>query len=141
MIIRNVRENDALSLKSLLVQLGYPLLEQRDIQHQIRLHSQEGYHILVAEIQDEVVGLIALHYFEYFHLNGKLGRISTFCVDEHFRSQGIGIKLLEESEIFFKQKGCVRVEITSNIRRTATHPFYLNRGYKENSKRFIKDLG
>ncbi len=139
MVIRNARENDALFLKHLLVQLGYSLDEEEILQG-ITQHRQEGYHLLVAEIDQEVVGFIALHWFDLFHTRRKLGRISAFCVDERFRSQGIGLKLLKETEIFFKLRGCSRIEVTSNSKRTLTHQFYLNRGYTEDSRRFLKSI-
>jgi GNAT superfamily N-acetyltransferase len=140
MIIRSAKENDVLSLKRLLVQLGYAQRDELEIQQAITQHEQEGYQLLVAEVDQEVVGFISLHWFDLFHRPEKLGRISAFCVDERFRSRGIGKRLLEETENIFRANGCARIEVTSNSRRTQAHQFYLNRGYTEDSKRFVKNI-
>jgi GNAT superfamily N-acetyltransferase len=107
-MIRSARAEDVLSLRRLLVQLGYPKLNEKEVQDKINLYLQERYHLLVAEIDQEVVGFISLHWFAHFHSPGSIGRISAFCVDERFRSQGIGIKLLEAAEDFFKTRGCTK---------------------------------
>ncbi len=138
MSIRDAKESDVLFLKRLLLQLGYPDQDEIGIQQKIKHHGQEGYRLFVAEIDQEVVGFIALHWFHLLHSAGNLGRISAFCVDERFRSQGIGIRLLETAEGLLKLKGCGKIEVTSNPKRTRTHHFYLKQGYTEDSKRFVK---
>jgi len=138
MLIREAKESDVLFLKRLLVQLGYPDQDETGVQQRINHHGKEGYRLLVAEIDQEVVGFIALHWFHLLHLAGNLGRISAFCVDERFRSQGIGMRLLETAEELLKSKGCGKIEVMSNLKRTRTHQFYLKQKYTEESKRFVK---
>ena len=138
MNIRVATERDTAFLKSLLAQLGYPGLDDEEVRGKIAHYSQDGYALLVADTGMEVVGFISLHWFDIFHSPGKIGRISAFCVDDRVRGQGIGLALLTEAEDFFKVKGCVKIEVTSNERRTLTHQFYLNRGYVQHSKRFVK---
>ena len=138
MIIRQAAIQDSIFIKRLLIQLGYPDLTEEDVRKKIACYAEQNYHLLVAEIDQEVVGFISLHWFDFFHSLGKIGRISAFCVDEHFRSQQIGRQLLEAAEVFLRQQGCSKIEVTSNIRRTRTHEFYLKRGYIEDSKRFRK---
>jgi N-acetylglutamate synthase-like GNAT family acetyltransferase len=108
MQIREAKESDVLFLKRLLVQLGYPDHDETGVQQRIDHHRQEGYRLLVAEMDQEVVGFIALHWFHLLHLTGNLGRISAFRVDERFRSPGIGVRLLETAEEFLQSKGAER---------------------------------
>ncbi len=138
MLIRQAHSSDARSISKLLAQLGYPDIHEEMAKEKIKIHTTEGYHLLVAEIDSQVVGFIALHWFELMHWKEKIGRMTAFCVDENFRSQGVGKQLLKASETFLKDKGCVKFEVTSNVRRTRTHGFYLNNGYVEDSKRFVK---
>src|SRR5258708_32254088 len=138
MLIRAAAETDAKALNRLIRQLGYPGLSEYTIQKRLKRYQQDDYAFLVTEIDNEVVAFIALHWFDFFHLDGRIGRISAFCVDEGHRSKGIGIQLLEEAERVFKLKGCSKIEVTSHARRTLTHQFYLNREYLEESKRFSK---
>lgn len=138
MTIRQANLSDAEAVRQLLAQLGYPDLSEKDVIEKIKSHRHPGYQILVAEIGEKVVGFIALHWFDLVHWKEKLGRITSFCVDEGVRSQGVGRKLLDASEKFLLSNGCVKIEVTSNVRRTRAHEFYLKLGYVEDSKRFVK---
>ena len=137
-MIRSALATDVKALKRLLGQLGYPDLDDDLVLQKIRLHQNGTYRLLVYETGERVVGFIALHWFELIHLRSSLGRISAFCVDEEFRSQGIGSALLEAAESMLAAMGCGKIEVTSNAKRLDTHAFYLGRGYKEDSKRFVK---
>ena len=138
MIIRKATTSDASAIQRLLVQLGYPDFSENDVMEKIKLYTQAGYCMLVAETERQVVGFISLHWFELVHWKGKLGRITSFCIDEKFRSKGVGQQLLQAGEkILFKEES-VKIEVTSNARRTQAHSFYLKAGYVEDSRRFVK---
>lgn len=138
MILRQARQNDIVALKRLLIQLGYSSLSEDRVGEKIRRYEREGYKIIVCEIEKEVVGFISLHWFDIFHSPGYMGRITAFCVDENFRSRGIGKQLLSHAEKIFIGRGCTKLEVTSNARRAQTHEFYLKAGYIEDSRRFVK---
>jgi GNAT superfamily N-acetyltransferase len=141
MIIRKADSRDSSSIKKLLIQLGYPGLSIDETHKKISDYDRDSYHLLVSEVENEVAGFISLHWFDIFHSPGKMGRITAFCVDEKFRSQGIGQKLLKASEEFLVSKGCTKIEVTSNEKRIRTHQFYPKVGYTEDSRRFVKYPG
>ncbi len=138
MTLRQALSSDTKSIQSLLSQLGYPDFQEKDVDNKILLHKQEGYHMLVAEEGSKVAGFIALHWFDLAHWHGKLGRISAFCIDEEYRGRGIGQKMLQAAENMMLVKGCIKIEVTSNMKRTGAHAFYLKAGYVEDSRRFVK---
>ncbi len=140
MIVRIAQSGDEPFIARLLDQLGYPVSDASLVAERIRQHSEMGYKFLVAEADREVIGFIALHWFNLVHMPFSLGRISAFCVDELHRGNGVGILLLEEAERVFRSVGCGKIEVTSNARRSDTHAFYLNRKYVEDSRRFVKYL-
>jgi len=139
MIIRQGSLADSPSIDKLLTQLGYPQQGNESVEA-IKSYGLEGYHFLVGEIDSVVVGFASLHWFDMFHTRGKMGRITAICVIEEQRSLGIGRELLLAAEEFLKFKGCVKVEVTTNLKRILTHEFYLKNGYIIDSKRFIKQL-
>jgi GNAT superfamily N-acetyltransferase len=139
MIVRQGIPSDSSSIHKLLAQLGYPQ-ENGKVVEAIESYHREGYYLLVGEVNNTVVGFVSLHWFDMFHARGKIGRITAMCIEEDLRSKGIGHKLLMASEEFLKEKGCIKVEVTSNLKRTLTHEFYAKNGYGINSKRFIKEL-
>ena len=138
MTIRQAKPSDAEKIKSLLGQLGYADFEVPDVVVKIKSYDAPGYIILVAEIEEHVVGFISMHWFDLAHWKGKMGRITSFCVDQNFRSQAVGHQLLSAGEEVFRKEGCVKFEVTSNLKRTRAHGFYLREGYLEDSKRFVK---
>ena len=138
MIIREALEKDAPALKELLIQLGYSTLDVEATNQKISTYSQDGYALLVTEAEGNVTGFIALHWFDIFHSPGKIGRITAFCIDEKQRAHGQGKLLLKAAEELLKSKGCNKLEVTSNEKRTRTHQFYLDCGYAVDSRRFVK---
>jgi N-acetylglutamate synthase-like GNAT family acetyltransferase len=138
MVFRQATIQDVTSIKALLAQLGYPDLTVDEVKEKIEAYAREHYYLIVSEIDKKVVGFVALHWIEVMHFQGKLGRITAFCVDENFRSKEIGTRMLAASESFLQQQGCFKIEVASNIRRNRSHKFYLERGYVEDSKRFTK---
>lgn len=139
MIFRQGMLSDSSSIHKLLAQLGYPQ-EDGKVVEAMESYHREGYYLLVGEDENTIVGFASLHWFDMFHARGKMGRITAMCVLEDLRSKGIGRELLLASEEFLKGKGCVKVEVTSSLKRTLTHEFYAKNGYEINSKRFIKKL-
>jgi GNAT superfamily N-acetyltransferase len=137
-IIRHATSSDASAIKDLLIQLGYPKLTVDETNQKISSYSSENYALLIIEADHEVAGFISLHWFDIFHSVGKIGRMTAFCVDEKHRGQGLGKKLLKAAEDFLISKGCNKLEVTSNEKRTRTHKFYADCGYMEDSRRFVK---
>jgi GNAT superfamily N-acetyltransferase len=104
----------------------------------MEFYTQPSYRILVARKEETTVGFIALHFYDELHLPGPVGRITSFCVNEIMRGTGVGTALLAAAEDFFKEKGCIKIQVTSNLRRLQTHHYYLHHGYQETSKHFVK---
>jgi GNAT superfamily N-acetyltransferase len=138
MVIRQASLSDAFYVQKLIGQLGYPDASLEMVSQKIQLHEGGGYHLLVAEHESEVIAFISLHWFEFLHALGKIGRITVFCVDDRYRSKGVGKTLLAEAEKYLIKQGCVKFEVTSNLARERTHQFYLQNGYVIDSKRFVK---
>jgi len=127
----------ALALTDLLKQLGYAADEAHVIDR-IKTHGQPGYKILVAKSEEKIVGYIGLHLTYMLHHTNPIGRVTSFCVDESSRKEGVGSLLLAEAEKYFEQNRCVKIEVTSNTKRTGTHHYYLQRGYIQTSQHFVK---
>jgi len=140
MTIREATLDDGPALLQLLDQLGYPNLNLEDTRINIQRHREPGYCILVGEIDGHVIAFITLHVFNVLHWSAPFGRISSFCVEEGFRSKGAGRLLLHAGEEWLQANGCWKIEVTSNARRIRAHQFYLNLGYAEDSRRFTKYL-
>ena|SRR3989344_4993217 len=80
--------------------------------------------ILVATIESEVVGSV---YMVQDIWNSFIFRLA---VQTNFRGQGIGSRLLDESEKILKDKGCKNVALLVRADEGELIDFYKNRGYK-----------
>lgn len=138
MDIRQAAFSDAFYIQQLLAQLGYPDVTLEMVSQKIQLHQGPAYHLLVATDQYEVIAFISLHWFEFLHAAGKVGRINTFCVDQRHRGKGVGKLLMTAAEQYLLGQGCAKFEVSSNQKRFPAHRFYLGCGYVEDSKRFVK---
>lgn len=138
--IEDAKSEDAKGLAILLGQLGYPVADW-EAMNKIQLQKSPTYKLLVAKEENQVLGFIALHFYHAFHLPAPVGRITAFCVNERVRGSGIGSLLLTTAEDFFHQHHCYKIEVTSNLKRTSTHQYYLQRGFTETSRHFVKLFG
>lgn len=139
MVIREANKTDALILSQLLAQLGYPASIDES-ERRIQFYKQDGYRLLMAELGDQTIAFIALHWYRAIHHSEMIGRVVAFCVDERYRAKGSGSRLLKYAEDFFQDLHCMKVELTSNLRRKESHEFYFRRGYQQTSMHFVKFL-
>lgn len=137
MTIQIANAEDAPDLVILLNQLGYQI-EVGEVATRINLYQEKDYRLLVGKVNDVTIGFIALHISNTMHLPGRLGRITSFCVIESLRGTGVGNALLAAAEEYFKENSCYKIEVTSNVKRKFAHTYYLNRGYEETNKHFVK---
>jgi len=132
---------DASALSALLDSLGYPgtapFIERRIAQ--LLSHPDES--LLVAVSDDEVIGVISLHFVPQLALSGDICRISYLCVSEQARGQGVGAMLEERAVTIARQRGCDRIELHCHERRTDAHRFYYRQRYVEYPKYLYKLLG
>ncbi|WP_235195286.1 GNAT family N-acetyltransferase [Pseudomonas brassicacearum] len=97
--------------------------------------------MLLAQDGENIVGVISLHVLELFHQPGRLGRITSLVVDDNFRGQGVGAKLVAAADAFFTSQLCIRAEVTSSDHRIEAHTFYQRLGYAADERRFVKQYG
>jgi len=102
--------------------------------------------IYIAENEGRIVGFIAgmiprqSQEESLETVPSKAGRITELFIDEQFRGQGIGKRLIEKMEEYFRQNGCdvSRVEVFEpNVK---AHNFYQKLGYQDRSIDMLKNL-
>ncbi|MGB8179634.1 MAG: GNAT family N-acetyltransferase [Acidimicrobiales bacterium] len=97
--------------------------------------------VLVAVVNDEVVGLTQVMVFPHFqHTGGWCAELESVHVRSDLRGRGIGAKLLGAAEALARREGCYRVQLTSRKVRRDAHRFYEAQGYTSTSQGFKKLL-
>lgn len=138
--IRDATTTDSPSIARLVTQLGYPSSEEEIRGRLAAFSGRPDYAVWVAESSGRVVGLagVFLHYALEF--DGAYGRLLGLVVDEPYRGQGIGKKLLERTEGWLAEHGITKLTLTSGYQRTEAHEFYRRLGYADTGLRFGKNL-
>jgi GNAT superfamily N-acetyltransferase len=137
--IRDARATDAAAIASLLAQLGYPT--QADaVPSRLERLAIVGDRVVVAELDDQVVGLAQLHVFPTLEHEQPAAKVSALVVDEAYRGEGIGRALVEAMEAEARARRCVLLFLTTSARREDAHEFYRRVGLEETGKRFGKPL-
>jgi len=138
--LRAARPEDADALVGLLAQLGYPDTAAFMAR---RLAEQLGHAdawLRVAADGSRVLGFISLHFMPQLALAGDFCRVSYLCVGEGARDRGIGEALLAAAEQEARRRGCDRMELHCDQRRTAAHRFYERLGYSDAPRYYRKAL-
>jgi N-acetylglutamate synthase-like GNAT family acetyltransferase len=140
MNIRKAEVKDAEVIARLLEQLGYPT-ENGLVARRLSLLTDNDEHLdVVVEVENNILGFMSLHFIPQIAFDADYAVISYLVVDEKTRKQGIG-RILEEYAVEITVKrGCRRIFLHSNARRTDAHRFYLRQGYQEYAKAFVKYL-
>ena len=141
MEIRRAQPDDVAPIIDLMDELGYRVTDEL-IRHKLAaLRDSVEDAVLVAVVDQRVVGCISLHAFFMFHVEGKIGRITSFVVTSKVRSQGIGAALLDAAHRWFESVGCTKFELTSGDQRVRAHQFYESHGYRRGGQRLTRDAG
>ncbi|HHF7346966.1 TPA: GNAT family N-acetyltransferase [Legionella feeleii] len=130
-IIRSAAKQDATALLPLLEQLGYPQ-NLEDIENRIALFTQQdGYGIAVAEHNKKIIACIAWSTSTIFVSSKIRIHVEALVVDNQYRGQGIGKKLMHFLEGYAKVFCPCIIDLTSSQRRAedGSHDFYKKLGY------------
>ena len=97
-------------------------------------------HYFVYCIDNKIVGFISLNIEQKLHHHDKVCTIEELVIHPEYRNQKIGGKLLTHGINTAKDNNCEIIELTSNIRRTKAHSFYLQHGFTKDSYKFSRKL-
>ncbi|WP_306475031.1 GNAT family N-acetyltransferase [Bacillus pseudomycoides] len=120
--------------------LGYPTTVEKMKVRLQNIFSHPDYYTLVAEENERVIGMIGLCTGILYTEDGIYAHIIALVVDEEFRNQGIGKRLIETAEKCAMEQGIDSICLDSGNReeRYHAHQFYKCMGYVEKSTGFVK---
>jgi GNAT superfamily N-acetyltransferase len=138
-LIRYANEADLADITFLMSELGYETTESEVTNRLSKLNSNSDYHTLVAEIDNQVVGLLGLHIGLSYEFNGCYGRVICLVVNQQYRNNGIGKQLIiRAKEIVIEHDGsAIALNSGNRTDRKDAHKFYLKSGFIAKSTGFI----
>ena len=123
-------------VQELLGQLGY-VFTADEVQARLDLlATSDKDPVLLATQNDEVVGLIALHFATMLQEREPVARITALVVRDGVRGAGIGKLLVDAGGNLARQSGCGRLELTTANARTEAHAFYRRLGFTNSALGF-----
>jgi ribosomal protein S18 acetylase RimI-like enzyme len=102
--------------------------------------SDAGFRTFVAEIDDQVCGMIGTLTHASHEHNDPSGKIIALVVSKKQRRSGIGRALIAAAERDFARRSVTRVTLTTRFERKDAHQFYEALGYSRTGLRFAKNL-
>jgi GNAT superfamily N-acetyltransferase len=139
------RENDVISILKLYenaLDKGKRILTVEEASLIFKKMSQyPDYHIYMAKINNEVIGSFALLIMDNLaHFGTPSAIVEDVVVAENFQNLGIGKLMMEFAMQKAREKGCYKMVLSSNLKRTYAHRFYERLGFEKHGFSFKIDL-
>jgi ribosomal protein S18 acetylase RimI-like enzyme len=98
--------------------------------HQIE--SDPNNELIVAETDGRVVGTMQITFTPSISFQGGMrATVESVRVDELFRGRGIGREMMLWAMTRARSRGCISMQLTTNISRTDAHRFYETLGFEK----------
>jgi (aminoalkyl)phosphonate N-acetyltransferase len=97
-------------------------------------------HLLYGIKMDKLVGYIHLRLEKQLHHAGLVVEILELVIDDKYRSQKLGKRLLDFATSYSTSIGADHIELTTNIKRDRAHQFYIREGFSQTSYKFVKSF-
>lgn len=123
-VFQNDKENDP------DMDLNWPYTE-KGIKYYQKLANGTYGHCLVAEINDNPVGYVALSIKDFGYRKSKYVEVENIGVSPEFRSKGIGAMLMDSASEWAKQQGADRLFVEAFWGNTQAVKYYKNNGFVE----------
>jgi GNAT superfamily N-acetyltransferase len=140
--IRLAQPSDHARMAELAGQLSYPSTPEEIARRLQGIKGSAEAAVFVAELDSgEIAGWIAVFVYRTVEADAR-AEVSGLVVDERFRSQRVGERLLTHAEEWAREKGCWAIGLRSNVIRDRAHAFYERGGYThvKTQKAFRKQL-
>jgi ribosomal protein S18 acetylase RimI-like enzyme len=102
------------------------------------LLAQAGAHVLVAELDGRVVGMITLQTLISTAEGAPVGLVEDLVVAETHRGKGIGRQLLQTLESRTRDTGSTRLQLLADSDNTPALDFYTRRGWRRTSLQALR---
>jgi ribosomal protein S18 acetylase RimI-like enzyme len=106
-----------------------------------KMQSYPDYTLYVAETEAGLVGTFALLVMDNLgHFGTPSGVVEDVAVRPDQQGKGIGKKMMDFALDRCREKGCYKMALSSNLRRTDAHRFYESLGFRKHGFSFLMEI-
>ncbi len=128
-VIRSARLSDEDVIYSLVAELEEQELDRESFELIFRENlSSPDIRYLVAEENGLIAGFVSVHFQRLLHHVSLVAEVQELIVTKEARGRGLGAGLLAAARAEAEKRGCTRMEVCCNKRRTLSHAFYESQG-------------
>ncbi|MCF0070949.1 GNAT family N-acetyltransferase [Dyadobacter sp. CY261] len=92
----------------------------------------------LAEHSSRPVGMVSCHIQPLLHHAALVSEIQEMYVEPEYRSQQVGMALMEYVTRFAKEEGAIQMEVTSRATREQAHRFYEREGFAKSHVKLVR---
>lgn len=137
LVARQATLDDADRIAALFTDEGYPA-GPSDIRERLSRFASDFSTVHVVEVEDEVVGFVAVHVMPRFEHSDRVARVLALVVDQGVRERGVGHRLMEEAESVARETGCAFIEVTAGHHRADALQLFESIGYESGVTTYLR---
>jgi ribosomal protein S18 acetylase RimI-like enzyme len=126
--LRPATTADAERIATLFTEEGFPA-GPSDIVGRLERFASAHSRVIVAELDGEVLGFIALHALPRFEHDDRIIRVLALVVEAGVRERGVGHLLMTEAESVGRELGAAFCEVTAGHHRAEAQHLFESLGY------------
>ena len=131
-IFRTATFNDKTSIENLFMEMLKSIYQTETVKgyeadYLNRFFANSGDRIIVAELDRTVIGYISV---ELKHEDVPFAYLDDFCVQNEYRSQGVGTQLLKLAQAYANESGMSAILLHVETSNTSAQKLYGRNGYK-----------
>ena len=105
-----------------------------------RIRSYPDYRLYLCEHDGRLAGTFALLIMDNLgECGAPSGIVEDVVVEPGYQRRGVGRAMMEQALAICRQKGCYKMMLSSNLRRTGAHAFYESLGFEKHGYSFRID--
>lgn len=135
--LRAATPADAARIARLLTDEGYPAGAPDIVARLERFAGHDG-GVIVADVDGEVVGFVALHLIPRFEHGDQVLRVLALVVDPGVRDRGIGRQLMDAVEGLARERAVAFLEVTSGHHRPDARRLFESLGYDASVTAYLR---
>ncbi len=136
-VLRSAQPADAAAIAALFTDEGYPA-GPSDIVARLEHFDSPQSRVIVAELDETLLGFIAVHAMARFEHDDWILRILALVVDAGARERGVGRTLMAEAERIGRELGAAFVELTAGHHRPEARHLYESLGYDSTVTAYLR---